>query len=86
MFRRGEDSVGFFCISKNGHDAGEVYVIVSAAGNFVHVANGSNRTIAAPKKKNPAHLFITKRRVGVGKLTDLQLKKLVKEYKKERNE
>ena len=81
MFRRGEGGVGFFCISKSGHDAGEVYVIVSAAGNFVHIANGRNRTIAAPKKKNPAHLFITTTRAPEFK-TDVQLAKLIKDFRK----
>ena len=81
MFRRDGELVGFFCISKRGHDAGECYVIVSAAGNFVHVANGKNRPIATPKKKNPTHLFITKDKVPeVEKLTDLELKRLIKEY------
>ena len=60
MFRRGGECVGFFVISKCGHDAGDVYIIVSAAGDFVYVANGKNRTIQNPKKKNPTHLDITK--------------------------
>ena len=81
MFRQGEDCVGFFVISKCGHDSGQVYVIVSAAGNFVHVANGKNKIIAKPKKKNPAHLFITKEKVTEeGKLTDLRLARLIKEF------
>jgi len=63
MFSRDEDSVGYFAISKCGHDAGEGYVIVSAAGNSYMVANGKNRTIQNPKKKNRMHLFVTKQAV-----------------------
>ena len=100
MFRRGEACVGFFVISKCGHDAGECCVIVSAAGNrkgdpkqsenngFVWIANGKNKTIGAPKKKNPAHLFITKTRVpdfdkllaGEPVSSNLKLAKLIKEF------
>jgi len=63
MFRQDADLVGFFAISKCGHDAGEYYVIISAAGNDLHVANGKNRTIQRPKKKNRVHLFVTKQAV-----------------------
>jgi|GEM_PF-5822382 len=88
--------VGCFCISKNGHDTGEYYVIVPAAGNkhstgenFVWVANGKNRTVANPKKKNKAHLFITKTQVsGMDRILDgepvssnLKLANLIKQYR-----
>jgi ribosomal protein L14E/L6E/L27E len=60
MITRRENSVGRFAISKSGHDAGECYVIVGYDGTqFVRVANGTNRTIAKPKRKNTAHLSIT---------------------------
>jgi len=55
--------VGRFVISKRGHDRGGVYVVVCAAGNNYLVANGLNRTIQNPKKKNPLHLEITSRSV-----------------------
>ena len=90
MFRRGGECVGLFCISKSGHDAGDYYVIVSAAGNFVHVSNGKNRTIQMPKKKNIAHLDITSTRVPeLDKIlamemvaADHKLALLIKNYKK----
>jgi len=63
MFRQDAGVAGHFAISKAGHDAGECYVIVSAAGNHLHVANGKNRTIQKPKSKNRMHLFITKQAV-----------------------
>lgn len=87
MFRLGGDCVGLFCISKCGHDAGECYIIVSAAGNFVNVANGKNRTIKNPKRKNPNHLFITRARAeDFEKLTDLRLAELIKKQKRSVNE
>ena len=63
MFRQGADLVGYFAESCAGHDVGECYVIVSAAGNYLQLANGKNRTIQKPKKKNRAHLFVTKQAV-----------------------
>lgn len=68
MFRQGADLVGHFAISKAGHDAGECYVIISAAGNDLRVANGKNRLIQNPKKKNREHLFVTKQAVPDVKL------------------
>lgn len=53
-------SVGSFVVSKQGHDKGEIYVIVGAQTNgFALVANGKNRTLTAPKRKNARHLSIT---------------------------
>ena len=63
MFRQDADLVGHFATSKAGHDVGECYVIVSAAGSFYQVANGKNRTIQKPKKKNIMHLSVSKRAV-----------------------
>jgi len=64
MFRQVDaDLTGKFVISKAGHDAGECYVVVSAAGNYLFIANGKNRTIQKPKKKNRVHLFVTKQAV-----------------------
>lgn len=60
MFRQDEDLAGHFAISKCGHDAGEGYVIISAAGDDLRVANGRNRTIQNPKRKNRAHLYVSK--------------------------
>jgi len=91
MFRRGADMVGHFAISKAGHDAGECYVIVSAAGSDLHVANGQNRTIQAPKKKNHMHLDVSKQAVPDIKLllkgekvsSNLKLASYIKNFRKE---
>ena len=68
MFRQDEDLTGVLVISKCGRDAGESYVVVSAAGNNLLVANGKNRKILSPKKKNRVHLFVTKQVVPDVKL------------------
>ena len=64
MFRQDAGLEGLYAYSKAGHDAGECYVIVSAAGNYCDVANGKNRTIQKPKRKNGVHLDISKQAVA----------------------
>jgi ribosomal protein L14E/L6E/L27E len=41
-----------------GRDAGEFYLVVGISGpNFVFIANGQNRPLSRPKKKNVRHLL-----------------------------
>ena len=75
--------LGFVVISKNGHDKGEVYVIVKVVDDkFVLVANGENRPLAAPKRKNIRHLFVSKHRTAA--TSDLEIKKAIAKFKKGR--
>ena len=91
MFSKDAGLAGFFAVSKAGHDAGECYVIDSAAGNDVYVANGKNRTLQNPKKKNRAHLFITKQAVpdielllkGEPISSNLKLASFIKNFRRE---
>ncbi|MCL2846301.1 MAG: KOW domain-containing RNA-binding protein [Firmicutes bacterium] len=56
--------VGTICISRAGHDKGMFYLIVRELDkNHVGVANGRNRTMAKPKRKNIRHLYVTRARV-----------------------
>jgi ribosomal protein L14E/L6E/L27E len=91
MFRQDADLMGKFVISKAGHDVGECYVIVCAAGNDLQLANGKNRTIQKPKPKNRKHLSVTKRAVpdielllkGEPVSSNLKLAGLIKNFRKE---
>jgi len=74
--------VGSVVISKHGHDKGDVYVLVSVVDDkFVLVANGDNRPTSKPKRKNIRHLFVTKNRTAA--TNDLEIKKAIREFKKE---
>jgi len=74
--------VGSIVISKNGHDKGCVYVIVSVVDDkFVLVSNGENRPLGNPKRKNIRHLFVTKNRTAA--TSDLDIKREVKKFKEE---
>jgi len=58
--------LGHICTSRAGHDRNEYYVIVSVLDDkHVGVANGVNRTIASPKRKNLSHLSVTKATIEV---------------------
>ncbi len=49
--------LGLLVCSLAGRDAGEYYVVIGIPeANFVLVANGSNRPLQHPKKKNLRHL------------------------------
>ncbi len=71
-----------------GHDAGKVYMIVGEEDGFVYLANGSERTLKCPKKKNKKHIQVIKNIPDeVGKLIrseicDLNLKRAIKIYQK----
>jgi len=95
-----ENVIGLIVISKQGHDAGDCYVVVSAAGNndtkirgpeYVMVANGVNRPLDKPKRKNAIHLSITKTQIpdfnnllsGEPVSSNLKIARFLKEFNKE---
>ena len=72
---------GTFVISKNGHDKGEYYIITKVVDDkFVLVANGENRPLAAPKRKNIRHLFVSKSHTAA--TNDLEIKRAILKFKK----
>ena len=81
--------LGMFAVSKAGHDKDAVYVIVREEGEYVCIANGAGRTVENPKRKNRKHLqLIRKKRLSETKdgFNDIEIKKIIKEYQKEREE
>lgn len=84
-----ESLVGLLATSKAGHDKDSVYVIVKEEGEYVCIANGAGRTVEKPKRKNRKHLqLIKKKRLPEteGGFNDIEIKKIIKEYQKEREE
>lgn len=51
-------SLGQVVQSKAGRDKGKLYVVVVCEPdqNYLYLANGDNRKVEKPKKKNPKHL------------------------------
>lgn len=63
-----------------GHDKDLFMVITAVEGNFAYVANGKERKLLAPKKKNIKHLRLTSTVIDMSDLTDKKLRKIIGEY------
>lgn len=50
------ETEGLFAISKAGHDKGSMYVVVREEENYYFVADGKNKLLENPKKKNKKHI------------------------------
>ena len=51
---------GKYAISTAGRDAGKRYIIVGNENGMLLLADGRERKLANPKKKNPRHIEIPK--------------------------
>ncbi|MBQ7767240.1 MAG: KOW domain-containing RNA-binding protein [Lachnospiraceae bacterium] len=49
---------GRYAISKAGRDAGKIYIIVGSENGTLLLADGVERKLANPKKKNSKHVEI----------------------------
>lgn len=84
-----ENIVGMLAASKAGHDKDSVYVIIREDGEYIYVADGKSRTVERPKRKNKKHVqLIKKKRAAKSEngFTDLEMKRIIKEYLREREE
>lgn len=84
-----ENIVGMLASSKAGHDKDSVYVIIREDGEYIYVADGCGRTTTRPKRKNKKHIqLIKKKRIPNSEngFDDLEIKKVIKEYRREREE
>jgi len=80
-------------ISKAGHDAKQVYVVLKEEEQFCYLANGTTKTIAKPKKKKKIHLQLIKNipsnvvdeMKDKNTLDDVSIKRILKIYNR-RNE
>ena len=53
--------IGKLAVSRSGHDAGRIYVILAESDRDVWIADGKIRLIERPKRKNKKHIQIIKR-------------------------
>ncbi|MBO6302357.1 MAG: KOW domain-containing RNA-binding protein [Ruminiclostridium sp.] len=70
---------GTVVISRAGRDKGYPLAVVGLDGKFVLVADGKERPLERPKKKNPIHLAVTKKTVNVEGVSDKALRRALKE-------
>ncbi len=72
--------VGSVVISSAGHDCDRAMVVTAIEGNVVYVADGKERKLASPKKKNIKHVRPTKSSIELSGLTDKKLRQTLKAF------
>ena len=70
---------GRVVISSAGHDKGRFMLVVGADGDRILVADGKERKLEKPKKKNIRHVRATERTIEPEGLTDKKLRKTLNE-------
>jgi ribosomal protein L14E/L6E/L27E len=53
-------SIGQIVISLAGRDTGHPYLVIGITGNYVFMADGRERSVKKPKKKNIRHVKANK--------------------------
>ena len=87
-----QEMIGTLVRSVAGHDIGEYYIIVQATEKECFVANGKERTVVSPKRKNKKHLKpveadydreIQKKLQAGEKVREEEIRKLIRNFKRE---
>ena len=65
---------GTVVISKAGRDKGYFMVVLDETDGHVIVADGKERPLDRPKRKNPKHLQKTNRKLSLEQLTNKKLR------------
>ena len=74
-----EITTGRVVISSAGHDKGRFMLVVGADGDRILLADGKERKLEHPKKKNIRHIRATERTIEPEGLTDKKLRKTLNE-------
>lgn len=53
-------SAQMLAISRAGHDKGGIFVVLAEDGEYLWLADGRRRTLAAPKKKKQMHVQLVR--------------------------
>lgn len=69
-----EIKAGSVVLSSAGHDKGRFMLVVGADGGRVFLADGKERKLASPKKKNIRHVRATLSSIELDGLTDKKLR------------
>lgn len=65
---------GSVVVSKAGRDQGYFMAVVGEESGRVLVADGKERPLSRPKRKNPKHLQKTDKNIELAQLTDKKLR------------
>ncbi|MGN0675556.1 MAG: hypothetical protein ACI4KG_07375 [Oscillospiraceae bacterium] len=75
-----EAKPGMIVRSLAGRDKGRFLAVVSASEGFVFLADGKERKLASPKKKNEKHIAPTKTVIDISNLTDRGLRTALQKF------
>ena len=65
---------GTVVVSKAGRDKGYFMVVLDETDGYIIVADGKERPLDRPKRKNPKHLQKTNRKLSLEQLTNKKLR------------
>lgn len=74
-----EIKAGSVVLSLAGHDKGRAMVVTRIDGEAVFVADGKERRLDKPKKKNKKHVCATHKAIELSELTDKSLRRTLRE-------
>ena len=75
-----EAKPGMIVRAKAGREEGRFMAVTSVKDGYVYLADGKERKLAAPKKKNIKHVAFTKAEIQLDNLTDKGLRSFLREY------
>lgn len=74
---------GMVVISSAGHDGGRWFVVTGADERYVYIADGKERKLSSPKRKNPRHIRKTEVVLDISAMTDRGLRRALNALKKQ---
>ena len=72
--------VGYLARSIAGHDKGNLYIIIEETDQYLFLANGEEKTLEKPKRKNRKHVALIKIKNPV--TSNEAIKHSIREYRR----
>lgn len=79
-----EFTSGMVVISSAGHDCGHWFAVTGADERYVFIADGKERKLDSPKRKNKKHIRKTGLTVDITAMTDRALRRALSALSKQR--
>lgn len=71
---------GTVVLCRAGREKGRFLVVISSDGEYVYLADGKERKLASPKRKNPKHIQFTKTVIETAGITDKALRSCLRQF------
>lgn len=68
-----------------GHDKNCYFVVVKVEDGYVYIADGKERKLEKPKRKNIKHIMVTSKKFDYKDITNKKLRRLLNEYSDKMN-